>query len=516
MKKFIFIIFHLAFVTFSLAQNTIKVTNGAMSIQIKVSTKVAGRAYYVIYNKDLTTVPHAADIKTTASSSTTTNIERKGFFTIDASIINDTVTRSIINIPSIKADTIKYFYVYSVFESTATGLGVVQKDTLAFRRRQPAYSFKSTTLSTTGLTTVNYLVYLPESYHHDLSGKKYPMIVSFHGDGQKGNNIDQVRTDQLPKYLEGSISLDFIVVAPQQNGDTQTWEKPSFVQELVDLMKQKFRVDTNRIYGNGCSGGGGGMYFYAYNYPSVFAAMSPMSGTNYLFIVTKADYCKLKDIPFWGFHSDGDNQVTLNNMKVVIDNVTKCGPLVPMKKTIYKGSIHDCWKYPLNQDSVYRFFLARDKTTKTNVVEAIVFDTNITVVKNSLNLALVDFKGLVNDPTYKYFWYQKSGADLTFKDQDSRMPTLINPSLGTYKLRLMLQKPNGNTNYRDVVITVANVVTENEDIVLGNEFENWSIFDLKGVKIREGVNSKVDISDLKENLYIVKTDQSTHKIYLNK
>lgn len=491
------------------AQKYLKITNGYSSIQIKVSADQVSKLHYVIYKTLPTIDPTALELKTLAGNASITNVERKGVVSITEKLIGDTLTQSIINIPPVTNNTSKLLYMYVVYEDVSGVLGSVIKQPLTFVRKQPAYTFQSTTLNTS-LTTVNYVLYLPESYYHDNKNKKYPLIVFFHGDGQKGDNVDQVRTDALPNYLDGTLNLDFIVVSPQQNGWKQTWTKPSFVEELVALTKKTYRVDGNKIYGVGCSGGGGGLYNFGSKYPGALAGMSPMSGAYSLSL--PEEYCPMKDIPFWGFHSDKDGTINLNNLVVAMNNINECGPIMPLKKTIYKGNIHDCWQFPLKQDSLYRFFLARDLDNKTNKVEPIAFDTNLTVFRNSIGLAEIDFPNLVDNATYEYFWYQKTGNDVVIKDQYTRVPSLLNPSLGgTYKFRLVLKKPNGNTNYRDVVVTVS-TVTSIEDINLEKTYDQWQVYDLSGRKIRENVKSKPDMAGLEAGIYVVNTSEGSFKV----
>lgn len=516
MRKLHLLVLSIILLQSTVAQKYLKITNGFSSVQIKISADQSSKLYYVLYKVAPTTDPTPAELKTLVGNATTTNIERKGTVSIIASTVGDTLTQSLINIPNVTSNTPKILYMYTVYENSTGTLEAIVKQTLTFKRKQPAYTFQSTTLSTTSLTTVNYLVYLPESYYHDNKNKKYPLIVFFHGDGQKGDNVDQVRTDALPNYLDGTLNIDFIVVSPQQNGWKQTWTIPSFVDELVTLTKSTYRVDSEKIYGIGCSGGGGGLYTYSSKYPNTFSGMSPMSGVNSL--TTPDEYCAMKDIPFWGFHSTLDNTINLNNLDVVMNSLNTCGPIIPLKKTIYKGNIHDCWQYPLKQDSLYRYFLARNLTNKKNDVTPIAFDTNLTVSKDAAGRAVINFPALVNNSEFEYFWYQKSGSDVLLTDQDTRTPALLNPSTGgVYKFRLILKKPNGNTNYRDVVITVSNVVTsiDDKEISMEKPFKNWSLYDISGQKIREGNDSKVNFSNLTNGIYIVNNEEGQFKIFIH-
>lgn len=496
------------------AQKYLKITNGYSSVQIKVSSDQVSKLYYVIYKTLPTVDPTPLELKTSVGTNVITNIERKGTISINNALIGDTITQSIINIPVVSSAIPKILYIYTVYDDGSL-LGSVVKQTLTFERKQFRKVFKSNAIKAGSLLDVPYALYLPESYYHN-PGKKYPTIVFFHGDYQKGVvnqkyvGIESLFTDALPNYLEGSLNLDFIVISPQVHGWDYNWENTAFVNQLIEQVKTEYNVDDHKIYGIGCSGGGGGLYNFASNYSSVFSGMSPMSGV--LSLKVQQEYCNTKDIPFWGFHSDGDNGVNLNNLNVYINSVNLCGPLLPPRKTVYKGNIHDCWKYPLRQDSIYRFFLARDLTNKTNKVEPIAFDTNLTVSRNSAGVAEINFPSLVDNPQYEYFWYQRSGNDVVLKDQYTRTPSLVNPNIGgTYKFRLIMKKPNGNTNYRDVVVTIS-TITSVEDVHLDQVFDKWEIYDLEGRKIRESIKSKPELAGLAQGIYVVRTGEGSFKI----
>jgi hypothetical protein len=513
MKKAIFILTFALFGQSLYSQKYLKATNSFGSIQIKFCSEETSKLYYVIYKVLPTVDPTPSELKTLSSNAVLTNIERKGTITHSTATLGDTLIQSLINIPNVTNATPKILYLYTVYENASGTLGAVNKQNLTFTRKQPAYTFQSTTLEVGKLTTVNYLTYLPESYYHDEKRTNFPTIMFFHGDWQKGDNIDQVRTDALPNYVDGAFNTEFIVVSPQQNGWKQTWTKPSFVEELITLTRSNYRVDTNKIYGVGCSGGGGGLYFYTSAYPERFAGMSPMSGVN--IFTSAAAACVIKDIPFWGFHSTADNTVTYNNLNVVMTDVTKCGPIIPMKKTAYVGNIHDCWKYPLKQDSIYRFFLARDLSNKSNAVEPIDFDTNLTVTKGSNPKVVIDFPTLVNDPSFEYFWYQKSGSDVVLAKPNSRTPYLVNPAInGTYKFRLLLKRPKGNMNYRDVVVKVVALTTaldaENEK---EEELKDWTAHDMQGRLAKQGKASPVDLSGLVPGVYIIHQGKKKYKVF---
>ncbi|HTF82913.1 MAG TPA: hypothetical protein VL947_14365, partial [Cytophagales bacterium] len=138
----------------------------------------------------------------------------------------------------------------------------------------------------------------------------------------------------------------------------------------------------------------------------------------------------------------------------------------------------------------------------------------LTVVKNANGRSVIDFSGLPNNSEYQYFWYQKSGSDVLLQDLHTRTPSFINAALGNYKFRVMIKRPDGNTSYRDVLITVSNVVTTLDDVDLEHAFKTWQLYDPTGKKIREGNESKINLADLVTGMYIVNNENGRFKIYL--
>lgn len=61
-------------------------------------------------------------------------------------------------------------------------------------------------------STLNYLVYLPQSYS---TNKKWPLILSLHSSGERGNNIDGVKKWGINKVLRENDNFLIVVVSSQ-------------------------------------------------------------------------------------------------------------------------------------------------------------------------------------------------------------------------------------------------------------------------------------------------------------
>lgn len=154
---------------------------------------------------------------------------------------------------------------------------------------------------------------VPEHYHE--TATKYPLIIFLHGVGQVGNG-----TTELPKVTYGGIPklvsdglfppdftvkgkhFSFVILAPQ----FKRWGPGVMdVVSFIEYAKENYRVDTNRIYLSGLSGGGALTTDVAAVYASKLAAIIPMAGVS-----SGADVIEKiarANLPVWVFHNSEDD-----------------------------------------------------------------------------------------------------------------------------------------------------------------------------------------------------------------
>ena len=81
---------------------------------------------------------------------------------------------------------------------------------------------------------VGYLAYTPDSYY--LTTKKYPLIITCHGNGQKGTlKPDLLRTSFLPNKLDAGLKCEFVVISPQTNGYKPKWGEKTVLKSGLFL-----------------------------------------------------------------------------------------------------------------------------------------------------------------------------------------------------------------------------------------------------------------------------------------
>ena len=214
---------------------------------------------------------------------------------------------------------------------------------------------------------VNYQYFKPVNKD---DGKKHPLIIWFHGNGEGGykdyqNNVSQklanrgavaFAEDKTQKIFDGAY-----VVAPQAddtwyNNYTKGYIKS--VKAMIDEFVSENNIDKNRIYIFGASAGGYMSFRMMIEYPDYFAAFSTSAAaldkaaTSGGVATTAQDLMKIRNKPLWMVHAQNDPTISYENTsKRVYDVLSKYGailssyPNVKIGETEYNG--HWSWIYSL-------------------------------------------------------------------------------------------------------------------------------------------------------------------------
>ncbi len=163
------------------------------------------------------------------------------------------------------------------------------------------------------------------------AGKKYPLVVLFHGAGERGtNNVSQLQWGAEPilRYMrEKGIEGYFVAgqVPPGQQWVETPWgdmshrmkEKPSEVMglalELLDKVCAEESVDMSRIYVTGISMGGYGTWDAIQRRPKFFAAAMPVCGGGDTHLAWK-----IRDVPIWAWHGAVDSVVPVSRSREMV------------------------------------------------------------------------------------------------------------------------------------------------------------------------------------------------------
>ena len=157
----------------------------------------------------------------------------------------------------------------------------------------------------------SYAVHLPSGYE---SEAPMPLVLSFHGFTQR---IWQY--ERITGFSDESFNPGMITVYPQGLGNPPAWEGApyagnesdlSFTTDLVEHLKATYCIDTQRIYANGMSNGGGFVNVLACSpHGSDFAAFAPVAGAFYGDVDGGYFKCQptRSQLPFLEIHGSNDS-----------------------------------------------------------------------------------------------------------------------------------------------------------------------------------------------------------------
>ncbi|QSQ13115.1 discoidin domain-containing protein [Myxococcus landrumensis] len=238
---------------------------------------------------------------------------------------------------------------------------VVCKDKPYCRLRELKLMGKPSALAPTGPTTCaagqqtvvrnlryDYALFLPAQYNDDRT-TTWPVIIALHGVGGNTLTADHTAVLANPEGLARQFSsasfraaMKAIVISPNQrmpfvtNGDA--WFNNASVLALLDDVKRDYRVDLDRVYLTGLSGGANTGFEMLLASTAEFAAFVPVAITH--IYTTNPNLCGLKTLPIWGFQGGLDDPTRLTSIKTKLD--TECGPgLSAMRDvTVYPNAGH--------------------------------------------------------------------------------------------------------------------------------------------------------------------------------
>lgn len=200
--------------------------------------------------------------------------------------------------------------------------------------------------------SLNYLVYTPKSYNNN---SKLPLIVSLHGVGERGDNIEKVKKYGIHKILRENDDFPFVVVSPQCPED-EIWEMQfNLLKDLLEEIKNNYNIDDERMYLTGFSMGGYGTWNFAILNPQIFAAIVPISGG----AISPHKALNLKNIPIWVAHGDKDTAVDIEESRRIVDYIKPHNPNVVFK--VYEGAGHEVCTTAYEDPEMFEWLLKQKK-----------------------------------------------------------------------------------------------------------------------------------------------------------
>lgn len=210
--------------------------------------------------------------------------------------------------------------------------------------------------------------------------KKYPLIIFFHGAGERGRDNEAQLKHVMPLFLEPKNRDQFpcFVVAPQcpeklwwaeYNGrgtDLKQRDQPArpmkLFMELFDRLVSELPVDTTRIYVIGLSMGGYGTWDLISRFPNRFAAAVPICGAG-----DTRSAPRIRHIPIWAFHGALDKVVVPAQSRVMIKALQQSGGLPGY--TEYPDVEHNSWDFAVKEPFLLKWLFAQQRVSKSKSVD---------------------------------------------------------------------------------------------------------------------------------------------------
>jgi dienelactone hydrolase len=225
-----------------------------------------------------------------------------------------------------------------------------------------------------------YTLFVPSSY---APGKPVPLVVDLHG--LNITPLQQILFDGTTDFAE---RFGFMVLAPMGFSVSGGWggrvgapietaqTKPggdvrysaSELSELdavtaLKLIREKYTIDSDRIFLMGHSMGGGGTYYLGGKYNDIWAGIAPISGAGGIADAAAAE--RYKALPTLIMHGDKDSIVPVATSRRAVLALQSVG--APHVYLEFPGMDHEFWirRGADHMEKVFLFFNMLSK--KTNV-----------------------------------------------------------------------------------------------------------------------------------------------------
>ncbi|HZH96076.1 MAG TPA: hypothetical protein VEY06_09330, partial [Flavisolibacter sp.] len=188
-----------------------------------------------------------------------------------------------------------------------------------------------------------------------VDGKKYPMLVFFHGLGEAGDIYDnEFQLYHGGQFFSNSVSngtFDGYVLAIQ-SGSFFGAGHYQLVKELIDYMVTNNKLDAFQVSDNGLSAGGQGTWEMLINHPTYISAALPMS-SNSIGYKEPAVVNIVKYTPIWNFQGGLDGSPAPATAEQVRDAILAAGG--NYKHTNYPTLGHGTWNEAWSEPDFFPF-----------------------------------------------------------------------------------------------------------------------------------------------------------------
>jgi pimeloyl-ACP methyl ester carboxylesterase len=362
--------------------------------------------------------------------------------------------------------------------------------------------------------------YLPLHY---TPKQKWPLVVMLHG--YNGANpiyvnwwsIDQRHNSVVDKY-------PVIYIEPHGRGNTSyKGIGDQDILRCIELAKQKFNIDEDRIYLKGESMGGGGVWNVGTRHPELFAAIAPVyGGWDYHVAMNEKEIAKLSGnalfvneansalahadalltTPVFVIHGDIDKSVDVNNSRFLVKTLQRWG--YDIRYHEYPGFGHEGIDY---SDELIPWFLEHKRNADPKTVrmrsedlhDASAHWVKVTqradpyafiqaeaevLVNNTIRLSTENVLGIELTPSKKLIDPRKP-VTVVWNENDQRTVDVKN---GKIQLVGKEYRPSALNKTPGMEGPISEVTTTPFAVVIGTISHDSTMVKICGLKAREFVN----------------------------
>lgn len=207
-----------------------------------------------------------------------------------------------------------------------------------------------------GSDTLRYRIMYPHEFD---TAKRYPLVVFFHGMGERGTDNERQLVHGSKLFRDSLHKYPAIVIFPQcpptdywanlyrpdEGGANRSFdfyynEEPNptmgIVIDVVNRLAAKPFVDDRRIYASGLSMGGMGTFEFAYRLNDKLACAMPICGGG-----PRDKAVGMTNVPFWIFHGLKDDVVHPRYSISMLKAIQQAGGKA--KITLFENADHNSW-----------------------------------------------------------------------------------------------------------------------------------------------------------------------------
>jgi predicted esterase len=214
-----------------------------------------------------------------------------------------------------------------------------------------------------------YRMYVPTTYN---GSKAYPLIVALHGLGGTEDSFFTGYEQKMPALAEQHGYIVAAVLGYRVDGSygwglgnppadpaTRRVQENSErdVMQVLQLVRQQYKIDENRIYLTGHSMGAIGTWKIAPKFPDLWAAIGMFAGSG-----APATLERIKHVPEFVVHGDADATVNVQGSRTMVAKAKELG--IEVKYIEVPGGTHGGVVAP-NLPGLFEFFNTHKRAARS-------------------------------------------------------------------------------------------------------------------------------------------------------